>query len=77
MSEAFQEDFDFKVANDAADDGLALLVDIDGYEGPLHLLLDLARKQKVDITNISILELADQYINFIKSANDLRIELSS
>lgn len=77
MSEAFQEDFDFKVANDAADDGLALLVDIDGYEGPLHLLLDLARKQKVDITNISILELADQYINFIKSANDLRIELAA
>ena len=77
MGEAFQEDFDFKAANDAADDGQALLVDIDGYEGPLHLLLDLARKQKVDITNISILELADQYIHFIKTANELRIELAA
>ena len=77
MGEAFQEDFDFKAANDAADDGQALLVDIDGYEGPLHLLLDLARKQKVDITNISILELADQYIHFIKTADELRIELAA
>ena len=73
----FQEDLDFEAADDAADDGLGLILDIDGYEGPLHLLLELARGQKVDLTRISILELAEQYLAFIKSAQDLRIELAA
>lgn len=77
MSEDFQEDLKFSAADDAADEGQGLLLDIDGYEGPLHLLLELARQQKVDLARISILELAEQYIAFIKSAEDLRIELAA
>ena len=77
MSDDFQEDMNFSAADNAADDGEGLLLDIDGYEGPLHLLLELARKQKVDLARISILELAEQYIAFIKNAQDLRIELAA
>lgn len=77
MSEDFQEDLNFEAADNAADEGESLLIDIDGYEGPLHLLLELARKQKVDLARISILELAEQYIAFIKNAQDLRIELAA
>tara|TARA_B100000315_G_scaffold241194_1_gene261827 strand:- start:159 stop:896 length:738 start_codon:yes stop_codon:yes gene_type:complete len=43
------------------------VLNIDGYEGPIELLLDLAKKQKVDLKHISILELADQYSNFVKN----------
>lgn len=77
MNEDFQEDLKFDAAMDAADEGESLLLDLDGYEGPLHLLLDLARKQKVDLARLSILDLAEQYIAFIKSAQDLRIELAA
>ena len=77
MSDDFQEDLNFNAADDAADEGEGLVLDIDGYEGPLHLLLELARKQKVDLARISILELAEQYIAFIKTAQDLRIELAA
>ena len=77
MSDDFQEDLNFQAADNAADDGEGLVLDIDGYEGPLHLLLELARKQKVDLARISILELAEQYISFIKTAQDLRIELAA
>ena len=41
------------------------VLNIDGYEGPIELLLDLAKKQKVNLSNISILELSEQYLNFI------------
>lgn len=54
-----------------------LVVDLDGYEGPLDVLLALARKQKVDLTKLSILLLADQYISFIESAKSLQIELAA
>lgn len=77
MSDDFEEDVKFEAADDAADGGKGLLLDITGYEGPLHLLLELARQQKVDIARISILELAEQYLSFIKSAQDLRIELAA
>lgn len=73
----FQDDLDFEAADDAADEGVGLILDIDGYEGPLHLLLELARGQKVDLTRISILELAEQYLAFIKNAQNLRIELAA
>ena len=43
------------------------LLNIDGYEGPMELLLDLAKKQEVDLKHISILELADQYSNYVKN----------
>ena len=77
MIDEFQEDLNFEAADNAADDGEGLVLDIDGYEGPLHLLLELARKQKVDLARISILELAEQYVAFIKTAQDLRIELAA
>ena len=52
-------------------------LDIDGWEGPLDLLLDLARRQKVDLTRISILQLAEQYLEFIADARRLRLELAA
>lgn len=77
MSDEFQEDLAFEAVSDAAEEGQSLILDIDGYEGPLHLLLELARQQKVDLARLSILELAEQYLAFIKSAQDLRIELAA
>ncbi len=61
----FQPRLDFEAAEDAAQDGEALIVDVDGYEGPLHVLLALARSQKVDLLRISITRLADQYLAFV------------
>lgn len=55
----------------------ALIVDVDGYEGPLDLLLTLSRTQKVDLRKISVLELARQYLNFVEKAKVLRIELAA
>ncbi len=54
-----------------------MLVDIDGFEGPLDLLLHLARNQKVDLARISILKLAEQYLEFINGAVKLRLELAA
>ncbi|HVY18918.1 MAG TPA: ScpA family protein [Bauldia sp.] len=55
----------------------ALVVDVDGFEGPLDLLLELARSQKVDIARISILALADQYLAYIEKIRSLRLELAA
>jgi segregation and condensation protein A len=55
----------------------ALMVQVDGFEGPLDLLLALARNQKVDIAKISILKLADQYLEFIEKAKKLNLELAA
>jgi segregation and condensation protein A len=55
----------------------ALIVDVDGFEGPLDLLLTLSRTQKVDLRQISILALAEQYLAFIEQAKSLRIELAA
>jgi len=55
----------------------ALVVDIDGFEGPLDLLLAMARLQKVDLSRISILALAEQYLAFIHEAGRLRLELAA
>src|SRR5690348_8774397 len=60
-----------------ATDEPALIVDVDGFEGPLDLLLMLARHQKVDLAKISILALADQYLSFIEAARQLRLELAA
>jgi segregation and condensation protein A len=54
-----------------------LVVDLDGYEGPIDVLLRLAREQKVDLTKISILQLADQYIAFISEARRLSLEIAA
>ena len=66
MNMGFQPGLDFSAAENAALDGEALIVDLDGYEGPLHVLLALARKQKVDLLKLSVLQLADQYLAFIQ-----------
>ncbi|NKJ43543.1 ScpA family protein [Novosphingobium sp. SG720] len=55
----------------------ALYLDLDGWEGPLDLLLDLARRQKVDLRRISILELVDQYLGYIDRAEALKLELAA
>jgi segregation and condensation protein A len=55
----------------------ALLIDVAGFEGPLDLLLHLARNQKVDLSRISVLALAEQYLLFIDSARRIRIELAA
>lgn len=55
----------------------ALIVDVDGFEGPLDLLLTLSRTQKVDLRQISILALAQQYLAFVEHAKALRIELAA
>src|ERR1700759_2204597 len=58
-------------------DDQAWTVTVDGFEGPLDLLLTLARNQKVDIAKISILKLAEQYLEFIESAKKLNLELAA
>ncbi len=55
----------------------ALVVDVEGYEGPLHLLLDLARRQRVDLRRVSVLALAQQYLAFIREAKARRIDLAA
>jgi segregation and condensation protein A len=55
----------------------ALHLELDGWEGPLDLLLDLARRQKVDLRRISILDLVDQYLLYINQAADMRLELAA
>lgn len=61
----------------AANDGDALYLELDGWEGPLDLLLDLARRQKVDLKSISILSLVDQYIGYIERAEALKLEIAA
>jgi segregation and condensation protein A len=58
-------------------DAEALIVDVDGFEGPLDLLLTLARTQKVDLRRISVLQMAEQYLRFVETAKRLRIELAA
>lgn len=62
---------------DEAARGAELIVHLDGFEGPIDLLLVLAREQKVDLTKISILKLAEQYLTFIEEARRLRLELAA
>lgn len=55
----------------------ALIIDVDGFEGPLDLLLMMSRTQKVDLRKISVLDLARQYLGFVEKAKELRIELAA
>jgi segregation and condensation protein A len=79
MSGAQDEDMLAQAEAGAADaDGRqAFLVDLDGFEGPLHLLLELARRHKVDLTKISILALADQYLDYVRAARDRKMDLAA
>jgi len=76
MSEAGENFGDFEATAIAAPED-TLFVAVDGFEGPLDLLLTLARNQKVDIAKISILKLADQYLDFIESAKKMNLELAA
>ena len=58
-------------------DDEVMYVDVGGYEGPLDLLLDLARRQKVDLAQISVLALAEQYLGFIETVREKRIEVAA
>ncbi len=67
-------------AEDAPERGVSepvLAVDVDGFEGPLDLLLHLARNQKVDLARISVLALAEQYLQFIERVRQMRLELAA
>ena len=74
MSEV--EAFEQELADRGSDEP-AMVVDVEGFEGPLDLLLALARQQKVDLAKISILALAEQYLVFIEAARKLRLELAA
>ncbi len=69
--------FEAEFSAERGTDEPALVVDVEGFEGPLDLLLMLARQQKVDLAKISILALADQYLAFIEEARKLRLELAA
>ena len=77
MSSTFQPNLDFAAAANAAEDGEALIIDLDGYEGPLHVLLALARSQKVDLLKLSVLKLAEQYLAFVQQARRMRFSLAA
>jgi segregation and condensation protein A len=71
-----EQDFETGMAERSGDEP-SLMVDVEGFEGPLDLLLTLARQQKVDLAKISILALADQYLAFIEEARKMRLELAA
>ncbi len=70
------DDWQGIAAPGTTDEG-ALYLALDGWEGPLDLLLDLARRQKVDLRQISILALVDQYLGFLDRAKELKLELAA
>jgi segregation and condensation protein A len=71
-----EDQFDTELPERGSDEP-ALVVDVEGFEGPLDLLLTLARQQKVDLAKISILALADQYLAFVEAARKMRLELAA
>ena len=75
MAEAIRANRDFEVERSANEP--AFVVDLDGFEGPLDLLLELARRQKVDLSRISVLALAEQYLLFIEAARKFWLELAA
>ncbi|MFT6023748.1 MAG: segregation and condensation protein A [Ascidiaceihabitans sp.] len=75
MADNFFEEDKVSVAERMAAE--ALIIDVDGYEGPLDLLLTLSRTQKVDLRKISVLQLAHQYLAFVEQAKALRLELAA
>ena len=72
-----EQDGDWEGVGRAETPDAALYLELDGWEGPLDLLLDLARRQKVDLRRISILALVDQYLGYIDRAEALRLELAA
>lgn len=80
QSPEFQEDpprANGQATGEGAHEADALLLDIDGYEGPIGVLLELARNQKVDLLEVSILQLARQYLSFIERAKAFNLDLAA
>ena len=77
MNPSFQPTFDFETSSAAAADGEALIIELDGYEGPLHVLQALARAQKVDLLKLSVTRLVDQYLAFVREARRVRFALAA
>ena len=81
MQAAFEQgppqDYDLHGIPDGDSEADALLLNIDGFEGPIDVLLEMARNQKVDLREVSILQLARQYLHFIERAKDLRLDLAA
>ena len=75
--DTFEEGGDFADAQDAGATPGAFVVDLDGYEGPIDVLLTLAREHKLDLTKISILALADQYLVFVTKIRRANLELAA
>lgn len=73
MSDVFEED----QSPVASGEQLSLFVNLDGFEGPIDLLLSLAREQKVDLGKIAILPLAEQYLQYIETAHNLNLEIAA
>lgn len=81
MQAAFEEDpprdFALMTLPETEHEADSLLLNLDGFEGPIDVLLEMARNQKVDLREISILQLARQYLDFIERAQDLRLDLAA
>jgi len=77
MSQEFAQDLPDVDGFDAPPRTQTFVVDIDGFEGPLDLLLALVRDHKLDLTKLSILDLAQQYLDFIEHARSLRLEVAA
>ncbi|WP_339871468.1 ScpA family protein [uncultured Brevundimonas sp.] len=77
MTEAFQPNLDFTAVAEAVEADEGFVVDLDGYEGPLHVLLALARTQKVDLLKLSITRLAEQYLAFVHEARRRNFSLAA
>ncbi len=74
---SFEEDPPRAVAADGESAADSFLLNLDGYEGPIDVLLGMARDQKVDLAKISILQLARQYLHFIERAHALELDLAA
>ena len=76
MTQLGDDSFEADIRRESGEQ-LALFVNLEGFDGPIDLLLSLARDQKVDLTQIAILPLAEQYLNFINSARQLDLEIAA
>ena len=77
MADPVNSNFDEDETREAAPEQLSLFVNLDGFEGPIDLLLTLAREQKVDLSKIAILPLAEQYLAFVEGARRLDLEIAA
>ena len=77
MTDINTDSFDDNHSGHVQPEQLALFVNLDGFEGPIDLLLNLAREQKLDLKKISILPLAEQYLEYNKNPLELDIEIAA